>query len=115
MVGNDVENSSHQRVKNQLYWSDEECRIENWFICSRRIVAPPDPKPLQGGQSEVAVATASGHQWAFARPPRLLALAGRQHPKETASGCDCDSAFQLKLTDINMQACVLEILTFKSF
>ena len=24
-------------VKNQLYWNDQECRQENWFVCSKRI------------------------------------------------------------------------------
>ena len=44
---------SPRHVKNQLYWSDEECRIENWFVCSKHIIpSPPDPKPLQGGQSK---------------------------------------------------------------
>ena len=24
--------------KSQLYWSDQECRQENWFICSKRMI-----------------------------------------------------------------------------
>ena len=27
-------------VKNQLYWNDQECRQENWFVCSKRITNP---------------------------------------------------------------------------
>ena len=27
-------------VKNQLYWNDQECRQENWFVCSKRITRP---------------------------------------------------------------------------
>ena len=43
---------SKEVKKNQLYWSDQECREENWFICSKRIIVPPmDPKPLQGGSN----------------------------------------------------------------
>ena len=29
----------HDEVKNnQLYWSDQECREENWFICAKAMV-----------------------------------------------------------------------------
>ena len=31
-------------VKNQLYWNDQECRQENWFVCSKRITNPSTRK-----------------------------------------------------------------------
>ena len=27
----------------QLYWSDQECRVENWFICGKRMIQGLDP------------------------------------------------------------------------
>lgn len=27
-----------ENLKNQLYWSDQECREENWFICAKRMI-----------------------------------------------------------------------------
>ena len=34
-------------VKNQLYWNDQECRQENWFVCSKRITNPTTRKEKQ--------------------------------------------------------------------
>ena len=33
-------------VKNQLYWNDQECRQENWFVCSKRITNPSTRKTI---------------------------------------------------------------------
>ena len=30
--------SGHEVKNNQLYWSDQECRKENWFICAKAMI-----------------------------------------------------------------------------
>lgn len=37
---NNILDDPTDEIKNQLYWSDQECRQENWFICSKSLKNP---------------------------------------------------------------------------
>jgi hypothetical protein len=52
-------------VRNQLYWSDQDCERENWFICAKPIINP--------------AATPTGIKCFVTRRLRMLLLRGADH------------------------------------